>query len=393
VAWFRRSTDPTPEAPRARSLAALIATDRITSGRPESLPTAFACVSLIAHTAGQGRLAVSRGSVPTLTPEWLRRPDRLNGGIRGRALLLGAVTDLAVTGRAAYYATPVGSASWRIDPIHPSRIAATFDADHVRHWSLDGIPVPIADGPERRAGLVPLAYLYVPDVANPVGPIQAARYLLDGYLDTEAYARNVFRSGEVSGARLETDADIAEATAERWRDAWLEAHSDPTAPTIPVLGAGLRYVTDLIDPEAAAWVAARLHNATEVARLFRVPGRRVGLPSGDSVTYATARDDDAAFMRTTITAYTDPITEALSALLPSGRNATEDETVVIDWSALLAPTPSEHATYLLALLSAGVVTLAEVREALGYDADVIAEAEAITAAAAPTVTEGAAADV
>jgi phage portal protein BeeE len=389
---FRRSTPPAAPAPSgSRSLAQLIDAAR-PAGRAEALPTVFACVSLIAQTAAQGRLITMRGATPTDTPEWLRRPDRLNGGIRPRALLGGAVADLATTGRAAYWATPVGSLSWRLDPIAPQRFGARFDADRSRSWHLDGAPVDVADGPERRPGLLPFGYLYLPESADPVGPLQAARYLIDGFVDVETYARNVFRSGEVSGARLETDADIPEPTAQRWRDAWIAAHSDPANPTIPVLGAGLRYVTDLIDPEAAAWIAARQYNAQEIARLFRVPGRRVGLPSGDSVTYATARDDDAAFMRTTVTAYTDPISEGLSSLLPSGRNASEDETVAVDWSLLLAPTPVEQAAHVMALHAAGIISTDEARIPLGYEPGIVVDAEAITAAAAAAETTEVGAD-
>jgi HK97 family phage portal protein len=220
-----------------------------------------------------------------------------------------------------------------------------------------------------------------------MGPLQAARYLMDGYLDTETFARNVFRMGRAAGARLETDADIPEPTAVRWRDAWVASQGDPETAAPPVLGAGLRYVTDTIDPEAAAWIEARRFNATEVARLFRVPGRRIGLPSGDSRTYATARDDDADFMRTCVGAYTDPITEAWSALLPSGRNAAEDVRVVLDWSALLAPTPAEQVAYLAAATTAGIMTTDEARSALGLDPSVVVEASAITAAAAPEPVE------
>jgi HK97 family phage portal protein len=273
--------------------------------------------------------------------------------------------DLAVRGVGGWIATPLGSSSWSLLPIAGTRIGALFDGDGTRVYTLDGNPAVMADGDTRTAGLLVVPFLTFPDIAEPLGPLQAARALVGGYIDTETYASNLFRSGAGTGPRLEADTDLPETTAARWRDYWIEQHSDPNDPRIPVLGAGLRLATDLIDPSTAAWIEARRYNSTEVARLFGVPGRRVGLPSGDSMTYATARDDDAAFMRYTVSAYTDPVADALTSLLPSGRNATEDTRVVFDWSALLNPTPADQVVYLSAATAAGLMTIDEARSSMG----------------------------
>lgn len=295
---------------------------------------------------------------------WLYRPDQLNGGVRSRAMIERATVDLATRGIAGWIATPVGSSSWSLDPVAGHRIGASFDAYGRRLWTVDGNLQVLANGDERRAGFLPVPFLLLPDLAEPVGPLQAARMLIDGFGDVEAYASNLFRSGAGTGPRLEADVDLPESTATRWRDYWVEQHSDPNDPRIPVLGAGLRLATDLIDPSTAAWIEARRYNATEVARLFGVPGRRVGLPSGDSMTYATARDDDAAFMRYTVSAYTDPVADAWTSLLPSGRNATEDTRVVFDWTDLLTPTPADQVDYLSAAVGSGLMTVDEARSAM-----------------------------
>jgi Phage portal protein len=345
-----------------------------------ALPTAVACVTAITQAATQGRVSVERGGVVSATPEWLRRPQRMNGGIRPRDLIAGAVTDLATKGRTAWYARAVGSMSWTLEPIAADRVGVTFDMYRRRVWTVDGVATQLADGPARVSGLLPVGYLWFSDRAEPFGPLQAARYVVDGYADTETYARNVFRSGEGAGAgpRLETDADITEATAARWAEAWQASHGDPASRRIPVLGAGLKLATDVIDPGTAAWIEARRYNAQMVAALFRVPARRVGLPSGDPSTYATERDDDRAFMRSTVAGYVDPITDAWSSLLPYGRNAAEDERVVMDWSSALAPSPQEQVDYLAAAIGAGLMTTDEGRAALGLDPSVVVNAEAIT---------------
>jgi HK97 family phage portal protein len=325
----------------------------------------YACVRTIAHTATQALLSVERAGQPIEVPIWLYRPDRLNGGIRSRELIERATVDLGTRGVAGWDALPVGSSSWSLTPIAAHRIGARFDLDGVRVWTVDGVDRQLVDGDGRRGGLLVVPFLTVSDRAEPLGPLQAARSLIGGFLDTEAYAANLFRSGAGTGPRLEADTDLPETTAQRWRDYWIEQHSDPATSTIPVLGAGLRLATDLIDPTTAAWIDARRYNATEVARLFGVPGRRVGLPSGDSVTYATAQDDDAAFMRYTVSAYTDPIADAWTQLLPSGRNATEDTRVVFDWRRLLNPTPGAQIDYLTTAVAGGLMTVEEARTQLG----------------------------
>jgi phage portal protein BeeE len=390
VALFRRSTptdDAPAEPPTAAGRGALVIPSRGSGlATAESLPTVFACLSLIAHTATQARLGCVRGDDPTEVPEWLRRPEALNGGTRTRALVEQGVMALASRGLAPLYATPLGAMSWSVRLLDPKRVTVAFaaGAPDVRVWSIDGVPAPLADGPARRGGLLPVGFLFHPSIAEPLGPLQAARAMVAGFVDVETYASNVFRQGLAFGPRLEADADLPQSTAERWRDYWAEQHNDPNDPRIPVMGAGLRLATDLIDPETAAWVAARQYNATEVARLFGVPARRVSLPAGDSVTYATARDDDAAFMRSTMSAYTDPFADALTSLLPPGRNATEDVRVVFDWSTLLNPTPAEQVEYLAAAVAAGIMTVAEARTALGLSAVDVAA----LAAPVPVAVEG-----
>lgn len=358
---FRRSAAPAADTPAPR--AATAAPPRGESAALDALPTAFACVSLIVHTATQARPVTERAGMPTESPAWIRHPEELSGYTM-RDLIGSTTQHLASRGRAGWWASPVGDMSWALAPVHPERLSVTFAADYSRIWHMDGAPAQIADGPGRRAGLVPFGYVFLPRQAEPVGPLQASRVIASGFVDTETYASNVFGTGAGTGPRMEAEADIPEETATRWRDYWAEQHNDPTDPRMPVLGAGLRIATDLIDPATAAWIEARQYNAGEIARLFRVPASRLDLPTGSSLVYATARDNDAAFMRYTISAYTDPVAEALTGLLPNGVNATEDESVSMSWESLLSPTPTDLIDYLAAAVGAGLMTREEARGAL-----------------------------
>jgi HK97 family phage portal protein len=362
VRLFRRDAPATPEpAPRSTvpPRGEMVAID--------GLPAAFACLAVITQTAQQATIGTVRGGIPTDTPAWLRHPEELNRGLTVRDLIGDAVAAMASRGLGAWWAIPVGTTSWALAPLHPDRVTVQFTAAYTRVWSVDGAPATLADGATRTGGIMPFGYLYLPRQAEPVGPLQAARLVGRGYIDTETFASNIFRTGAGTGPRMETDADLPQDTAARWRDYWVEQHGDPSDPRMPVLGAGLRIATDLIDPETAAWVEARQYNAGEIARLFRVPASRLDLPSGGSLVYQTARDNDAAFMRHTISAYLGPIADALTRLLPTGVNATEDETVRFDWSALLTPTPADLLEYVTAAVTAGVMTTDEGRAMLGLE--------------------------
>lgn len=350
--------------------AALSARDLYGSASVEQalgLATAFRCVTLYAHAATQAGVVAMRAGRRVPIPDWLRRPDAYGADVRQRGLVEYLVTAMAGWGAGYLDAVPVGDRSWSVRTIDPARVSAHLSpVTGDRVWSVDGRRVEVANGPARLGGLLVVPFLFVPGIALPLGPLSAGRVALGDYLAVERYAGQVFARGTVSGGRLETDQDIPEQTAERWSQRWVAKRNDP-AQGIPVLGGGLRYVSDVINPADAQWIEARSFDAQEVARLFGVPPRYLGLPSGDASTYATARDNDAALMRFGLAGFTDAIGEALSSLLPPGRNETEDVRVRLDLDALLAGTMADRVGVWRDALAAGWLTVDEVRASEGLD--------------------------
>lgn len=334
--------------------------------RALGLATAFRCVALYASACTQAGLTTNRAGRRVPLPDWLRRPDAYGADVRARGLVEHLVVSMAGWGAGYLDAVPVGDRSWSLRTIAPQRVDVHLSAlTHERVWSVDGRRVELANGPARLPGLLVVPFLLVPGIARPLGPLSAARVAMGEYLEVERYAGRIFAAGTYSGGRLETTEDIPKQTAERWRDQWVGARASGA---IPVLGAGLRYVNDLIDPADAQWIDARQFDAQEVARFFGMPPRYLGLPSGDASTYATARDNDAALMRFGVAGYSDPIGEALSFLLPPGRNETEDVRVRLDLDALLAGTLSDRVDVWAKAIAAGWLTVDEVRASEGLDA-------------------------
>ena len=343
-------------------------TEARTTGDPAGIPSVWACTALIAGTVTQLALQVRRGAEVLPLPRWLADPDDISGELTRRELMSTATASLCLRGLAAWWAEPVGGESWALRPLDPATIDAVMDRRGRRTWYLDGDQVRTVRG--RRAGLLVAGLQWLPDRALPVGPLQLARQTIDGITDTDTYAARIFRTGRTtSGQRLETDQDITQATAEKWRDQWTAAHNDPAADSIPVLGAGLRLATDLLSPRDAAWIEAREFGAQEVARLFLVPPRLIGAKTNDSVTYQTARDNDRHYLTHCVSRYSGALADALSRLLRSGRGPAEAQRAHFDAGPLLAPSPTDAVNQAAVGLGAGIYTLAEARDLVGLPAE------------------------
>lgn len=337
---------PTPTRTRERiatlNAGILTTTDTavVTPERALGLPAVYSAVRLITHTIDQLPLRRYQGQVtePLPLPDWLRVPDRFGCDYILPDLVEYLVTCQATRGAAYLWCTPSGD-SWRVDPIDPSDVSVELVGPkrmRTRAFKVDGESVPrVTTYGRRSAGLLPMPFLVVPGLAAGVGPIQAARAALHGYLSVDGYAADAFGSGRTfSGGYLSTDQDIDEDTATAYRDKLVERNADTAAPPL-VLGNGLTWQTSALSPADAQWIEARQFNAQEVCRMYGIPPRYLGLPSGDSTTYATARDNDAQLLRTCVSGYTNTIAHGLSQLLPPGRNADEDQRVGFDFDAWL----------------------------------------------------------
>lgn len=292
------------------------------------LPTVARCLDLLTDTCGQLDMIATVGGRPAPLPEWLRNPENYGSPVDRRTLVTTAVWDMATDGGAYFYATAAGASSWILTPLDPRRVTVSFDDMYRRRWSLDGDTVDLAHGATRRSGLLVAAKNLTNRVARPFGPLTFAP--VQAWLDVEDYAEHVFAAGLHSGQTLNTEQDITADTAERYAAAWTRRHTDPTARRIPVLGAGLRLESNIVDPVAAQWLENRVHNAREQARLFGVPAYKLDLPGADGLTYSTAVDADKQFLRTAVAGYLVPLERALSALLPPAPAGGEETSIGFD---------------------------------------------------------------
>jgi phage portal protein BeeE len=141
---------------------------------------------------------------------------------------------------------------------------------------------------------------------------------------TEAHAAFTFDSGTHLGGVQTTEGELTTAQAEMWRDAWIKARK---AGTVAVLGNGLTYQNEVPDPVKLQLVESRSYNQSVVWTLLGIPQGYMGssmMGGQSSLSYSNAQDTTRQFIGNALMPVTTQIEDALSELLPNGRNAAED---------------------------------------------------------------------
>lgn len=301
---------------------------------PRGLPAVVGAHRLIATTIDQLTLTVTRGPVPT----WLRRPRRFGSHFEQGDLIQWIVACQFWRGAAYLWCTRIGE-SWRLDAVHPDHVQALPSTGPVVRvdYTVAGsaaqlVPPSPDDAVQGRRYLLPVPYMVTDLDPAGVSPLQAARRSLEGFARTEDQSWSTVDDGTHSGGRLETDQDLAPTTAERYQDRWIQARR---ARRIPVLGSGLRYTNDLINPRDAQWIEARAFNQAVVYMLLGIPPAYMGaaLVGGQSsLSYTNAQDNNRLFRRNCLEGFTSQIADAFSQLLPPGRGEDEATDAYFDYT-------------------------------------------------------------
>lgn len=287
---------------------------------PMSLPAVYASVRLIASTINQLPVTIEDGAP---APSWLLYP-RKYGTFDLNDLVQFTVTSMALQGAAYLLCTPTDLARevWRIEPLRNGDVQAVVSptgpisltfrvgGDEVPH-----VPVSIVERVQGRPYLLHIPYLVTPEHPEGLSPIAAARQAISGYSSVERQAATLLGNGTYSGGRLETEQDITPATALRYQETWV---ANRKVGNLPVLGAGLRYVNDLIDPSDAQWLESRQYNNQQIAMMFGIPPDYLGMSmsgGSSSLSYANSQDNDRRFRRNCLAAFTQQMSDSFSMLL------------------------------------------------------------------------------
>jgi phage portal protein BeeE len=317
--------------------ASIVEEQGFTPADIRTLPAVAAAVRLLSTTVQQLPLTVTRGEVPG----WLWNPRKYGSALDGSDMLAHTIDSMVIHGKAYILATCIADGdapSWRLDCVDPSFVGVTVRNDGVvgRSFTLNGTPiaeVPALLGDARRMSGYLLHVPYRVTVAHPEGstPLAEAAPTLRGHVVTERHASQMLESGTWTGGVLTADGELTQAQAQRYQDHWIESRKTGK---IPVLGNGLGYRNEAPNAVDLQLVEARSFNQSVVWSLLGIPQSYMGstmMGGQSSLNYANAQDNRRQFADNALRAITDPIEDALSQLLPFGRNRDEETRAVFDY--------------------------------------------------------------
>ena len=147
-------------------------------------------------------------------------------------------------------------------------------------------------------------------------PIETCSKDIIGALDLQDYQTNWFSAGGVPTGVLKTGKEISSDDAQTITNTW---NTKQATRQIAVLGSGFEYQQIMLKPSEALFTEVSSQSVQQIARLFGIPPRKlVTGVDGTSDTYSNLVDEESAFFRETVQAYTRPIQDALSNCLPRG---------------------------------------------------------------------------
>ena len=178
-------------------------------------------------------------------------------------------------------------------------------------------------------------------------PIDTCSEDIKGALDLRDYQSNWFSAGGVPTGVLKTGKEITPDDAQIITNNW---NTKQASRQIAVLGNGFEYQQIALKPSEALFTEVSSQAVQGIARLFGIPPRKlVTGVDGTSDTYSNLVDEESAFFRETVQAYTRPIQDALSNCLPRGTR------VEFQWEDLVL-SKSDRLKMWEDAISAGIIT-------------------------------------
>jgi HK97 family phage portal protein len=197
-----------------------------------------------------------------------------------------------------------------------------------------------------------LKALSVPGNLYGLGPIQSCQPELLAIKDTRDYASTWFEKSGVPSGILKSDQMLSPDAAKAAKESW----NALGAGGLVVLGNGLSFQSNYLNPKDAQFLENQAFGVQQIARLFGIPANMMlASVDGNSMTYTNIEQEQIAFTRYTLSQYYVEIEAAMSSLLPRGTEARMN----ID-ALLRSDTLSRYQAHQIAL-AAGFKTIDEVR--------------------------------
>jgi HK97 family phage portal protein len=191
-------------------------------------------------------------------------------------------------------------------------------------------------------------------------PINMCSQDIVAALDLRDFQSNWFSSSGVPTGILKRNGEVNAADANEIRSRWQEMQQTRQ---LAVLGNGFEYQPIAESPADMLFTEISRQSVQQIARLFGIPARKlVTGVEGTSDTYTNLTDEEHAFYRETLMAYTRPIQDALSNCLPRGTR------VEFLWEDLFQADKASRINMWKTAIDAGIVTAQYAADREGFNA-------------------------
>lgn len=235
-------------------------------------------------------------------------------------------------------------------PMHPSRVGIVVHPDIGWYWVVDGTPRAAGDLFHISAGAES-------DSIIGRGVIAQYKVALGGVVAAEDHAGGYFTGGGLPPAIINPAQKLTPAQTKEAKAAWRDMMTTREPIMLPQGWTMEPVVSTAVDQQL---VEARSWNANLVAMVLGIPYHMLGL-SGPSMAYTNIESGaDIAFMRDTVSRWTDPIAGAFSKwLLPQGTE------LRWDYASRMRADIKTTGEVVSGLVTSGVLTIDEGRAMLG----------------------------
>lgn len=124
--------------------------------------------------------------------------------------------------------------------------------------------------------------------------VQLSRQVIGLALATEKYGAKFFGNGAIPQGLLVQPQDMTETQTDTMKRSWMEQHGGENTHRTGVLPPGVTYTKIGATPEEGQMLATRLHQKSEIASVFNVPGHMVGV-NGDDAGKSTVEQSSIEF--------------------------------------------------------------------------------------------------
>lgn len=283
---------------------------------PTAVPTAFRCVDLIASAASQLPIHAYRGTARLdPVPAVLRRPDP---SLRRQSWVYRAVVDMLAGNAFALRQLVEGGRASVLRLLPAGEVSVSWDErrlNPVYRWRGQVIPAPeLVHVPwyERAGQLLGL------------GPLSAARVLIEGQTTADEMATDLYRDGALPAGVLSHPLALDQETADDYLARFEDRHNNGRRRPALLTG-GVSYQALAPSARDLQFIEARQWGAGDIARAFGVPFSMLGLPiPGANLTYQNRHDVKLDFLAYAVTPALARLEAVLTDELPAGQVARFD---------------------------------------------------------------------